>query len=362
MISIQHEYGIWGGPDGEYVLDFVRALRRPVVTTLHTVLRRPTPSQRQILATLVRPVDDDGGDVPGRGDHADPLVRRRRAAARDRAPRRAEPAARGSGHHQAAARPRGPERDPQLRAPRSRQGLRVRDRGDARRCEGDPVGRVRDPRGDAPGPPGARRRGLSRAPRGGRCRGRGDRLRAVHRPVRRARGARDVARGRGPVRHPVPEPGPDRVRDAVVRDGLGQGGRVHPLRLRQGAARRRPGTPRGSRVLCGPCRRVHRPARESRAANGDRQARLRVQPGHGVVERGRRVQHRSSRGRPCPFRRPFPRSPGRSRGRSRGSRPSVGRRPLHPVNRQHLAEITGELGIWQHATGRGAQPGLRVLH
>jgi hypothetical protein len=29
----------------------------------------------------------------------------------------------------------------------------------------------------------------------------------------------------------------------------------------------------------------------------------------------------------------------------------VGRRPLHPVNRQHLAEITGELGIWQHATG-----------
>jgi hypothetical protein len=29
----------------------------------------------------------------------------------------------------------------------------------------------------------------------------------------------------------------------------------------------------------------------------------------------------------------------------------VGRRPLYPVNRQHLAEITGELGIWQHATG-----------
>jgi len=53
VISIQHEYGIWGGPDGAYVLDFVRALRRPVVTTLHTVLRRPTPSQRQILATLV---------------------------------------------------------------------------------------------------------------------------------------------------------------------------------------------------------------------------------------------------------------------------------------------------------------------
>ena len=51
-----------------------------------------------------------------------------------------------------------------------------------------------------------------------------------------------------------------------------------------------PGSPRGSRVLGGACRRVHRPAREPPAATGDRQARLRVQPGHGVVERGRRVQ------------------------------------------------------------------------
>ena len=53
VVSIQHEYGIWGGDDGAYVLDFVRALRRPVVTTLHTVLRRPTPAQRRILTTLV---------------------------------------------------------------------------------------------------------------------------------------------------------------------------------------------------------------------------------------------------------------------------------------------------------------------
>jgi glycosyltransferase involved in cell wall biosynthesis len=52
-VSIQHEYGIWGGEDGAYVLDFVRALRVPVVTTLHTVLRTPTPSQRRILAQLV---------------------------------------------------------------------------------------------------------------------------------------------------------------------------------------------------------------------------------------------------------------------------------------------------------------------
>jgi glycosyltransferase involved in cell wall biosynthesis len=52
-VSIQHEYGIWGGRDGEYVLDFVKALRTPTVVTLHTVLERPTPSQRSILSELV---------------------------------------------------------------------------------------------------------------------------------------------------------------------------------------------------------------------------------------------------------------------------------------------------------------------
>jgi glycosyltransferase involved in cell wall biosynthesis len=53
VVSVQHEYGIWGGPDGTYVLDFVEALRKPVVTTLHTVPQNPTPSQRRILTELV---------------------------------------------------------------------------------------------------------------------------------------------------------------------------------------------------------------------------------------------------------------------------------------------------------------------
>ncbi len=54
VVSIQHEYGIWGGEDGESVLDFVRALPVPAVATLHTVLRTPTARQRLILAELVR--------------------------------------------------------------------------------------------------------------------------------------------------------------------------------------------------------------------------------------------------------------------------------------------------------------------
>ncbi|HET7726468.1 MAG TPA: glycosyltransferase family 4 protein [Candidatus Limnocylindrales bacterium] len=53
VASIQHEFGIWGGPNGAYVLDFVEALSVPAVTTLHTVLREPSPEQRAILSELI---------------------------------------------------------------------------------------------------------------------------------------------------------------------------------------------------------------------------------------------------------------------------------------------------------------------
>jgi glycosyltransferase involved in cell wall biosynthesis len=53
VVSIQHEYGIWGGDDGAYVIDFVRSLRVPAVSTLHTVLRDPSPGQRAVLAELI---------------------------------------------------------------------------------------------------------------------------------------------------------------------------------------------------------------------------------------------------------------------------------------------------------------------
>ena len=56
-VSIQHEYGIWGGEDGEHVLDFVRALDVPSVTTLHTVLQQPTQRQRAVLSELIKLTD-----------------------------------------------------------------------------------------------------------------------------------------------------------------------------------------------------------------------------------------------------------------------------------------------------------------
>lgn len=57
VVSIQHEFGIWGGPDGGYVLDFVEALSVPAVTTLHTILREPTAGQRAVLSELVAQSD-----------------------------------------------------------------------------------------------------------------------------------------------------------------------------------------------------------------------------------------------------------------------------------------------------------------
>jgi glycosyltransferase involved in cell wall biosynthesis len=57
VVSIQHEYGIWGGDDGEAVLDFVSALHLPAIATLHTVLQHPTPRQRRILIELIESVD-----------------------------------------------------------------------------------------------------------------------------------------------------------------------------------------------------------------------------------------------------------------------------------------------------------------
>jgi glycosyltransferase involved in cell wall biosynthesis len=52
LVCIQHEYGIFGGDDGGYLLDFVYALRVPAVVTLHTVLKRPSENQAAIVRTM----------------------------------------------------------------------------------------------------------------------------------------------------------------------------------------------------------------------------------------------------------------------------------------------------------------------
>jgi glycosyltransferase involved in cell wall biosynthesis len=54
VISLQHEYGIYGGPAGSHVLALLRELRMPLVTTLHTVLREPDSNQRKVMEELIR--------------------------------------------------------------------------------------------------------------------------------------------------------------------------------------------------------------------------------------------------------------------------------------------------------------------
>jgi glycosyltransferase involved in cell wall biosynthesis len=54
VVSIQHDYGIWGGEDDSHVLDFVEAVDLPVVTSLHTILCRPSVAQVEVMQGLLR--------------------------------------------------------------------------------------------------------------------------------------------------------------------------------------------------------------------------------------------------------------------------------------------------------------------
>jgi glycosyltransferase involved in cell wall biosynthesis len=53
VVCLQHEYGIFGGRAGGYVLRLLRDLRIPVVTTLHTILREPDPDQYRVLREII---------------------------------------------------------------------------------------------------------------------------------------------------------------------------------------------------------------------------------------------------------------------------------------------------------------------
>jgi glycosyltransferase involved in cell wall biosynthesis len=52
MVCLQHEYGIFGGPAGSHILHLLRSLKMPLVTTLHTVLREPDPSQMKVMEEI----------------------------------------------------------------------------------------------------------------------------------------------------------------------------------------------------------------------------------------------------------------------------------------------------------------------
>ncbi|MEX0736537.1 MAG: glycosyltransferase family 4 protein, partial [Bacteroidota bacterium] len=49
LVCLQFEYGIFGGKAGSHILTLLRDLQMPVVTTLHTILKSPSPDQRLVL-------------------------------------------------------------------------------------------------------------------------------------------------------------------------------------------------------------------------------------------------------------------------------------------------------------------------
>ena len=53
-VCLQHEYGIFGGICGAHILALLRRLRRPLVTTLHTVLKEPSDQQLLVLKEIGR--------------------------------------------------------------------------------------------------------------------------------------------------------------------------------------------------------------------------------------------------------------------------------------------------------------------
>lgn len=53
VVCVQHEYGLFGGDYGDYLLEFIRAVQRPVILTMHTVLERPDPLLRVVTENLI---------------------------------------------------------------------------------------------------------------------------------------------------------------------------------------------------------------------------------------------------------------------------------------------------------------------
>ena len=54
---IQHDYGVYGGVDGNDLVDVIRGLRVPSIVVAHTILKNPTPHQHSVLAWIAATVD-----------------------------------------------------------------------------------------------------------------------------------------------------------------------------------------------------------------------------------------------------------------------------------------------------------------
>lgn len=51
-VVLQHEFGIFGGRDGRHIIQLLKRLRMPVITTLHTIVDRPSEGQKAVLTEI----------------------------------------------------------------------------------------------------------------------------------------------------------------------------------------------------------------------------------------------------------------------------------------------------------------------
>lgn len=54
VVCLQHEFGIYGGDNGNYILTLLRNLHMPIVSTLHTLIPNPQPKIKKIIKTIGR--------------------------------------------------------------------------------------------------------------------------------------------------------------------------------------------------------------------------------------------------------------------------------------------------------------------
>ncbi|MFW5870563.1 MAG: glycosyltransferase, partial [Candidatus Sumerlaeota bacterium] len=54
VVFLQHEFGIFGGQQGSHIIRLIDELHMPVITVLHTILKEPTPVQKDVLREVCR--------------------------------------------------------------------------------------------------------------------------------------------------------------------------------------------------------------------------------------------------------------------------------------------------------------------
>lgn len=52
IVHIQHEFGLYGGEMGEYIIPFINCIQKPVIVTFHTVLKDPPPKAKEIVRKI----------------------------------------------------------------------------------------------------------------------------------------------------------------------------------------------------------------------------------------------------------------------------------------------------------------------